>query len=428
LRGLDPIRAPIVVASDEHRFLVAEQLREINVDPLALFLEPVGRNTAPALAIAALRIVQDDPDGVLLALPADHHIPLPEPFRQSILDAVSTAQAGFLVTFGVAPRWPETGYGYIEKGELIGNTGSCHHVSRFLEKPNEETAARFISDGNHYWNSGMFLFSAKRYLSELQRLRPAVTTACETAFQKAQHDLDFIRLEKSAMTACPSISVDYAVLEHTDSAAVLPVQYEWSDLGSWKALWEADTKDEAQNVVRGDVVLDGVRDTYVHAENRLVAAIGVDNLVIVETADVVLVSHKDDVQKVRLMVDELGSRKRSEATTHKQVYRPWGSFEGVDHGERFQVKRITVNPGCKLSMQMHHHRAEHWVVVSGTAKITRDDDTMLLTENQSTYIPVGVNHRLENPGKIPLRLIEIQSGPYLGEDDIVRFEDMYNRV
>jgi mannose-1-phosphate guanylyltransferase/mannose-6-phosphate isomerase len=428
VQGIDHVRAPVVVANQEHRFLIAEHLRAIDVIPHTLFLEPVARNTAPALAAAALRIVRDSPDALMLVLPSDHHIPDGDGFRQGVADAVPAASAGHLVTFGITPRWPETGYGYIEKGEPLQDCGACHKVSNFLEKPNEEHAARFVESGQYYWNSGMFLFGVQKFLDELERLQPVLVKACTSALDSAQTDLDFVRLGADAFAVSPSISIDYAVLEHTQDAAVLPVDYAWTDLGSWKAMWESGAKDPAGNVTRGDVQLDGAANTFICAEHRLVAAIGVDDLVIVETPDAVLVAHRDEAQRVRQLVEELKLRKRKEPLTHRRVYRPWGSYEGVDEGARFQVKHITVNPGAKLSLQMHHHRAEHWVVVCGTAKITRGEEVVLLTENQSTYIPLGVAHRLENPGKIPLQLIEVQSGAYLGEDDIVRLEDVYNRV
>lgn len=428
VQGLEHVRPPIVVANQEHRFLVAEHLRNIEVTPHTLFLEPVARNTAPALAAAACRIVNENPDGIMLVLPSDHYIPDGAAFRRGVSDAAAAASRGFLVTFGIRPRWAETGYGYIEKGEPLSDCGPCHAVTTFLEKPNEEHAARFLAAGTHYWNSGMFLFGARKYLDELERLQPLMVKACRSAVDGAQRDMDFMRLAADAFALSPSVSIDYAVLEHTDAAAVLPVDYEWTDLGSWKALWETGAKDAAGNVIRGDVQVDGVENTYVCAEHRLVTALGVKDLVIVETPDAVLVAHRDEVQRVRQLVDEMKARKRVEPLTHRRVYRPWGSYESVDDGSRFQVKHIIVNPGCKLSMQMHHHRAEHWVVVTGTAKVTRGDEELLLTENQSTYIPLGVSHRLENPGRIPLQLIEVQSGAYLGEDDIVRFEDIYNRV
>lgn len=428
VRGLDQVRPPLVVANHEHRFMVAEHLRAIDVVPHTLFLEPVARNTAPALAAAAWRIVSENPDGLMLVLPSDHHVPDAAAFRRGVADAVPAAEAGHLVTFGIRPRWAETGYGYICRGDALGHAAPCHAVTHFLEKPNEENAARFVTAGSYYWNSGMFLFRARKYLDELQRLQPLMVQACRSAVDGATRDMDFLRLAPEAFALSPSISIDYAVLEHTADAAVLPVDYEWTDLGSWKALWDTGAKDDHGNVVRGDVHLDGARNSYVCAEHRLVTAIGVEDVIVVETPDAVLVAHKDEVQRVRQLVDEMKARKRREPLTHRRVYRPWGSYESVDEGGRFQVKHITVNPGCKLSSQMHHHRAEHWVVVSGTAKVLRGEEEILLTENQSTYIPLGVCHRLENPGKIPLQLIEVQSGAYLGEDDIVRFEDVYNRV
>lgn len=427
LRGLDRLRPPIVVANHEHRFLVAEHLRAIDAVPHTLFLEPVPRNTAPALAVAAWRILGEDPEGIMLVLPSDHYISDAAAFRRSVEEAARSA-AGFLVTFGVVPRWAEVGYGYIEKGAPVGVEGTGFRVARFLEKPNEESAARFVASGTHFWNSGMFLFPARRYLEELERLQPMVVKACRNALDGAQKDLDFVRLGADAFARSPAISIDYAVLEHTDAAIVRPVDYHWTDLGSWKALWEIGEKDGAGNVKRGDVHLESSAGTYACAEHRLVAAIGVTDLVIVETPDAVLVCHRDEVQKVRHLVDGLKALGRREALTHRRVYRPWGRYEGVDEGERFQVKRITVNPGSKLSLQLHHHRAEHWVVVKGTARVTRAEETMLLGENESTFIPRGVPHRLENPGKIPLELIEVQSGAYLGEDDIVRLEDAYNRA
>ncbi|MEW5709613.1 MAG: mannose-1-phosphate guanylyltransferase/mannose-6-phosphate isomerase [Pseudomonadota bacterium] len=428
LDGLEGLRATVVVANQEHRFLVAEHLRGIGLKPEALILEPAARNTAPAIAVAALHLLRHDPAALMLVLPADHHIPDAAALRGAIRAAVPAAQAGHLVTFGVTPRWAETGYGYIERGKALGAGAAGYRVARFLEKPDEETAARFQASGRHYWNSGMFLFQAEGVLAELRRLQPALVAACEEALAKAGKDLDFLRLEAEAFGRSPSVSIDYAVMEHTDRAVVMPVDFSWTDLGSWKALWEVGVKDAAGNVTRGDVHLDGARNSYVYAERRFVAALGVEDLVIVETPDAVLVARRDEVQKVRQVVDDLRARNRHEHVTHRTVYRPWGWYESIDAGHRFQVKRITVNPGQKLSLQMHHHRAEHWVVVVGTAKVTRGDETLVLTENQSTYIPLGVTHRLENPGKIPLQLIEVQSGAYLGEDDIVRFEDAYSRV
>ncbi|MFZ5558115.1 MAG: mannose-1-phosphate guanylyltransferase/mannose-6-phosphate isomerase [Pseudomonadota bacterium] len=428
LQGLDGLRAPVVVANNEHRFMAAEHLRGIGVTPAALLLEPCARNTAAAIAAAALWLQAQDPEAAMLVLPADHHIPDAAALRAAVTSALPAAEAGMLVTFGVVPRWAETGYGYIERGTPLAEARGVFRVARFLEKPNEETARRFAASGDHFWNSGMFLFQAKSFLAELERLQPAVVTATEAALAGAKRDLDFLRLDAAAFAQNPSISVDYAVMEHTDAAAVLPVAFAWTDLGSWKALWEVGEKDASGNVARGDVKVDGARDCYIFSERRLVAALGVKDLVIVETADAVLVAHREEAQRVRQLVEDLRNGHRNEHLIHTRVYRPWGSYEGIDNGQRFQVKRITVNPGQKLSLQMHHHRAEHWVVVVGTAKVIRGDETIMLSENQSTYIPLGTPHRLENPGKIPLQIVEVQSGAYLGEDDIVRFEDAYARA
>jgi mannose-1-phosphate guanylyltransferase/mannose-6-phosphate isomerase len=425
--GLPGAIAPTILANHEHRFLIAQQLREIDVAARDIILEPVGRNTAPALAVAALSITAEDPAGLMLVLPSDHLIPDGTAFRAEVMAAVPAAQAGHLVTFGIRPRWAETGYGYIACGEALPGDQACSAVSQFIEKPDLDRAERFVAEGSYFWNSGMFLFPAGVFLTELERLQPAVLAACRQAWSESQRDLDFTRLSQPAMERCPSISVDYAVLEQTSLAAVRPVEYEWSDLGSWKALWDVGTKDVDGNVTEGQTVLEDVRNSYLYSESRLVTAIGVEGIVVVETPDAILVSHRESVQGVRKIVDKLKQQKRSEGVIHRKVHRPWGTYESVDEGARFQVKRITVNPGAKLSMQMHHHRAEHWIVVRGTARVTRGEDVVMLTENESTFIPLGVKHRLENPGRIPLELIEVQSGTYLGEDDIVRFEDTYNR-
>jgi mannose-1-phosphate guanylyltransferase/mannose-6-phosphate isomerase len=335
---------------------------------------------------------------------------------------------GSLATFGIVPQGPETGYGYIKRGHSANGSPHCYGVERFVEKPDRETAQRFVDDGSYYWNSGMFLFRAERFLSELTAFNPAIASACASAVHKGYRDLDFCRLDEAAFSSCPSDSIDYAVMEHTSHAVVVPSDIGWSDVGSWSALWEVQQGDADGNVKRGDVYLDGVSNSLVRAESRIVAVVGVDNLVVVETPDAVLVAHKDQVQRVKQVVDHLKSKERTEHLHHTKVYRPWGYYEGIDAGERFQVKRITVKPGEKLSLQMHHHRAEHWVVVSGTARVTCGDSVSLLSENESTYIPIGMTHRLENPGKVPLHIIEVQSGSYLGEDDIVRFEDIYQRA
>ena len=422
------IMAPLVVCGNEHRFMVAEQLREIGLAPLGILLEPVGRNTAPAVAVAAHYLLAIDPQALMLVLPADHVITDVAAFHVAIAEAAALAGAGALATFGIVPTAPETGYGYIRSGAAVAGAGQGRRVERFVEKPDLATAQSFVAAGNYYWNSGMFLFRAERYLSELGQFQPAMLAACELAVRDGYRDLDFCRLEEKAFAACPSDSIDYAVMEHTAHAVVLPAAIGWSDVGSWSALWDVQQWDASGNVVRGDVYLDGVSNCLVRAESRMVAVLGVHDLVVVETDDAVLIAHKDQVQRVKQVVEHLKQTGRSEHQQHRKVYRPWGSYEGIDIGERFQVKRITVNPGGKLSLQMHHHRAEHWVVVSGTASVTCGDKVTLLTENESTYIPIGMTHRLENPGKLPLHLIEVQSGSYLGEDDIVRLEDVYQRV
>jgi mannose-1-phosphate guanylyltransferase/mannose-6-phosphate isomerase len=425
--GLADSSAPTILANNEHRFLIAQQLQEIDAQARDIILEPVGRNTAPALAVAALSIVAQDPAGLMLVLPSDHLIANAAAFRAEAMAAVPTARAGHLVTFGIRPRWAETGYGYIACGTPLAGDGACSAVAKFIEKPDLARAERFVAEGGYFWNSGMFLFPAQVFLSELERLQPTMLAACRQALSEGQRDLDFTRLSQTALERCPSISVDYAVLEHTSLAAVRPVDYDWSDLGSWKALWDVGVKDADGNVTEGQTVLEEVSNSYFYSESRLVTAIGVDGIVVVETPDAILVSHRESVQGLRKIVDKLKSQKRTEGVIHRKVHRPWGTYESVDTGDRFQVKRITVNPGAKLSMQMHHHRAEHWIVVRGTARVTRGEDVVMLTENESTFIPLGVKHRLENPGRIPLELIEVQSGTYLGEDDIVRFEDTYNR-
>jgi mannose-1-phosphate guanylyltransferase / mannose-6-phosphate isomerase len=427
LDGLHDLSPPLIICSNDHRFLAAEQLRDIGVAPLAQILEPVGRNTAPAIAVAALQALEHDPAATLLVLPADHLIRDVPRFHAAVLKATQLAANGRLVTFGIVPAEPETGYGYIERGDSIPEVAGGFAVARFVEKPDAEKAARFVAAGRFYWNSGMFVFRADRYLDELGKFQPAVLKSAKLAWEGRAQDLDFFRLAEAAFAACPSISIDYAVMEKTADAAVVEADMGWSDIGSWSSLWQASVPDQLGNVSVGDVHLDNVRNSYVRADGRMVAAIGVENLIIVETSDAVLVAHKDQAQRVKDMVESLKAKQRNEYLVHKRVYRPWGYYEGLDGAERFQVKRLMVKPGCKLSLQMHHHRAEHWVVVTGTAKVTRGDETVLLSENQSTYIPLGTKHRLENVGKVPLHLIEVQSGGYLGEDDIVRFEDDYKR-
>ena len=414
--------APIVVANEEHRFLVAEQLRQIGAPTPAIVLEPVGRNTAPAIAAAALQALAAGDDPLLLVLPSDHVVRNEAGFRDAVSAACAAAEAGALVTFGIVPDAPETGFGYIqaETGEGV------RRVLRFVEKPDAVTAQSYLDAGGYYWNSGMFLFRASRYLEELGKFQSGIVASVSAAFAAAKRDGDFIRLDKEAFAASPSDSIDYAVMEKTSDAKVLPVDIGWNDVGSWSALWEVAERDDDGNAHRGDVIAVDSRNTYAYAQ-RLVALVGLDDVVVVETDDAVLVAHKDRVQEVKQVVAQLKESQRSQAVLHRKVYRPWGAYDSIDTGERFQVKRITVKPGGVLSLQMHHHRAEHWIVVSGTARVTRGEETLLLSENQSTYIPLGVTHRLENPGMVPLELIEVQSGSYLGEDDIVRFEDMYGR-
>lgn len=417
---------PILICNEQHRFLAAEQLRQSNILDAKILLEPVGKNTAPAIAIAALQVVQDQGDGILLVLAADHLIKKTEAFHAGIGTALNLATDGKLVTFGIIPRQAETGYGYIKKGDALPD--GSYTVRRFVEKPGIEAARDYVTSGNYCWNSGMFMFRASRYLEELERFQPAILAACQQSLHNAKQDLHFTRIDQDAFSACPEDSIDYAVMERTSDAVMVSLDADWSDIGSWSAVWDVSAKDADGNVLIGDVLSQHTHHTYVHADSRLVATVGVDNLVIVETKDAVLVAHKDRVQDVKNIVERIKRDKRSEHINHREVYRPWGVYDSIDNGQRYQVKRITVQPGAKLSVQMHHHRAEHWIVVSGTAKVTNGDQTYLVTENQSTYIPIGQIHALENPGVIPLDLIEVQSGTYLGEDDIVRYEDKYGRA
>lgn len=427
LDGLPGVAAPIVICNEEHRFLVAEQLRGIGSKPHLLLLEPMGRNTAPAIAAAALALAKTDPDALMLVLPSDHVIKDVASFHRAIGLASSAAAQGLLTTFGIIPDAPETGYGYINRGSTVPRLESTFAIQRFVEKPDLPTAQRLVASGEYYWNSGMFLFKVGAFLEELRAHGAPIVAAVQDALDKAKTDMDFCRLDKTAFGTSPSISIDYAVMEKTTHGAVVPVNMGWNDVGSWDALWDVQDKDTAGNVFDGDVIAANTRNSYVKAESRMVATVGIEDVVIVETADAVLVAGRESAQDVKTLVDKLKTEGRSEHVFHRKVFRPWGSYEGIDAGDRYQVKRLTVNPGQKLSLQLHHHRAEHWVVVTGTAKVTRGEDEILLTENQSVYIPLGVKHRLENPGLVPLQLIEVQSGSYLGEDDIVRFEDVYNR-
>lgn len=417
---------PRLICNEQHRFLAAEQLRLLGLEKAGILLEPVGRNTAPAIALAALQACSEAQDPILLVLAADHLIKDVEAFQTCIQTALPLAQDGKLVTFGIVPTHAETGYGYIEQGIDVGVGG--FKVSRFVEKPDLVTAQEYLANGSYFWNSGMFMFRASRYLEELETYRPDILAACRAALAGGSQDMHFTRVDEAAFAACPDDSVDYAVMEKTADAVMVPLDAGWSDIGSWTALWDVSDKDPQGNVFKGDVLNQQSRNTYVHADSRLVATVGLDDLVIVETKDAVLVAHKDHVQDVKKIVEQLKNGSRTEHINHREVYRPWGVYDSVDNGHRYQVKRITVKPGAKLSVQMHHHRAEHWIVVSGTARVTNGEKTYLVCENESTYIPIGQIHALENPGVIPLELIEVQSGSYLGEDDIVRFEDKYGRT
>ncbi|WP_018879036.1 MULTISPECIES: mannose-1-phosphate guanylyltransferase/mannose-6-phosphate isomerase [unclassified Thioalkalivibrio] len=417
---------PLVLANVEHRFLAAEQLRAAGVQQARILLEPEGRNTAPAIALAALQARSEGRDPLLLVLAADHHIGDPEAFRDAVVRAMALAEAGHLVTFGIVPTAPETGYGYIQQGDALGADGA--RVARFVEKPDAATAREYIERGDYLWNSGMFVFRASQYLEELERFEPVIVSACRSALENAREDLDFLRVDPDAFAAAPHISVDYAVMERTEHAAVTPLAAGWSDIGSWSALAGVRGVDEQGNTLRGDCLLEDSEGCVVDADGLLVAGIGLRNLAVVATRDAVLVADRDRVQDVKRIVERLQAADRSEHVDHTVVYRPWGCYESIDTGSRYQVKRITVNPGARLSLQMHHHRAEHWVVVSGTARVTNGEQNYLVTENESTFIPIGQVHCLENPGALPLELIEVQSGSYLGEDDIVRLEDVYGRA
>ncbi|MCG5238983.1 mannose-1-phosphate guanylyltransferase/mannose-6-phosphate isomerase [Azospirillum doebereinerae] len=419
--------APLVVCNQEHRFLVAEQLRQSGIAPRGIVLEPVGRNTAAACAVAALTVAATDPDALLLVLPADHQIRDVAAFHEAIGIAVRAARADRLVTFGIAPTAPETGYGYIRRGGFLEDADGAFEVAAFVEKPTLEVAQGYLAEGGYVWNSGMFLFPAALLLAELERHAPAVVAAGREALEKGAADLDFFRLDTDAFAKAPGISIDYAVMERTGRAAVVPCDIGWTDVGAWSALWDVGAKDEQGNVVVGDVLLDGARDCYVRSDNHLTAVVGLENAVVVVVDDAVLVADRDHAQDVKRIVDKLKAGGRTESVNHRKVHRPWGAYQSLHTGERFQVKSLTIAPGSRLSLQKHHHRAEHWVVVNGTALVTRDAEQVLVYENQSIYIPIGTVHRLENPGKVPLTIIEVQSGSYLGEDDIVRLEDSYGR-
>ncbi len=424
----DGFAAPMVICNQDHRFIIAEQLRELLAGPRRLVLEPVGRNTAPAATAAALLLAEEDPDAVMMLLPSDHVIRDTARFHAAVATGLAAARDGALVTFGIPPAAPETGYGYIRRGAPWDRLDGCFRVDRFVEKPDRETAQGYLSSGDYDWNSGMFIFPVRRFLDEMAHHKPDILEACRRSVAAAREDLDFLRLGTDEFAACESVSIDYAVMEKADNTAVVPIDMGWSDVGSWSALWDIGAKDADGNVCQGDVIAHDTRNNYLRGEGKLIAAIGIEDLVVVATDDVVLVVPRERAQEVRGIVEELKKTGRSEHYVHTRVFRPWGNYQEIDSGGRFQVKQIVVNPGAKLSLQMHYHRAEHWVVVSGTARVTRGDETFYLHEDQSTYIPLNVRHSLENPGKIPLRLIEVQSGAYLGEDDIVRFDDRYGRA
>ncbi len=425
--GLEGAENPIVLCKDEHRFLVGEQLLQIGVEAGAIILEPVGRNTAPAVAVAALQAVVCGDDPVLLVLPSDHVINDQESFQQAVSVGEKLAEAGSLITFGIVPGCPETGYGYIRSGDALAEDAKAFRVASFIEKPDLQTARQYLDSGDYLWNSGMFMFKASVLITELDKFAPEIMTACRAAFEQKRFDLDFVRLDREAFSLCPADSIDYAVMEKTSAAVVIPLDCGWSDVGSWASLHEVSDSDESGNVIKGDVIAQDTSGCYLRSESRLVTTVGLRDHIVIETSDAVVVAPRDRSQDVKSIVEQLRADNRTEASLHRRVYRPWGSYEGVDSADRFQVKRITVKPGASLSLQMHHHRAEHWVVVSGTARVTVGDKVITVSENQSTYIPVGEKHRLENPGIIALELIEIQTGAYLGEDDIVRFDDVYGR-
>ncbi len=420
--------APIIVSSETHRFLAAEQLREINVSDAAIILEPVARNTAPAICLAALVAMEKDRNAVLLVMPADHFIPDHDKCAKYLKTGIEAARSDKIVCFGITPTAPETGYGYIkaDKGN-VQTIAPIYPIKEFTEKPSQTNAKKLIESGDHYWNSGIFSFKASVFINELEKFEPEIVPICRESLKHSQSDLDFTRIDAQSFSTAKDISVDYALMEKTDKAVIVPMDIDWSDVGSWGALWHLGNKDSQQNVGIGDILLDHVTNSYIHSSSRLVSVVGLDDVVVVETKDAVLVAAKDKVQNVRNIVTQLGQLDRNEHLLHREVYRPWGKYDSIDSGDRYQVKRITVNPGEKLSVQMHHHRSEHWVVVKGTAKVTKGEETFLVGENQSTYIPLGYIHALENPGKVPLELIEVQSGTYLGEDDIVRLEDRYGR-
>ena len=426
LDGLDEIAPPLVIANTDHRFLIAAQLQELGITPTALVLEPVGRNTAAAAAVATKIVGDLDPEGVLILLPADHHIPDAEGFRRAVQQGGDLAARGNIVTFGITPRSPETGYGYIKRGAALGDDAFA--VAQFCEKPDLARAEEFLADGSYDWNSGIFMTRADTLTEEMAAHCPDILAQCTSAVAGSYRDLDFLRLDEPAFEACPSAPIDTAVMEHTSKAVVIPVDIGWSDVGSWSALWDLGEKDDAGNVISGDVVALDTEETYIRGNGRLVTTLGVKDLIVVDTGDAVLIADKSRVQDIREVVERLKQLGRTEHETHSRVHRPWGFYESIEASDRYQVKHLMVKPGASLSLQMHHHRAEHWVVVKGTARVVLGNKEMLISENESTYIPIGTPHRLENPGKVPLSIIEVQSGCYLGEDDIVRLDDIYGRI
>jgi mannose-1-phosphate guanylyltransferase/mannose-1-phosphate guanylyltransferase/mannose-6-phosphate isomerase len=425
LENIENLSDPIIICNEEHRFMVAEQLRQINIENPSIILEPVAKNTAPAIAAAAVKSLDLDSDPTLIVLPADHYIGDMENFKKSIKTGYEAAEKDLVITFGIVPTSPETGYGYIKKGKQVSQKVSM--VEKFVEKPDLETAKKYLESGKYFWNSGMFIFKAKAIIKEFEKNSPEILKCSKAAVEKSSVDLDFMRLDKESFSLSPEDSIDYAIMEKTTHAAVIPISCKWNDLGSFEALWQTRKKDENNNVSSGDVYLSDVKNCLLHSTSRIVAAVGIENHVVIETSDAVLVASRDKVQDVKKIVEQLKKDKRNEPDIHTKVYRPWGNYETIDISERFQVKRLTVKPGEKLSAQKHHHRAEHWVVVRGTAVVTRGDKEILLKEDESIYIPLGTLHRLYNPGKIPLEIVEVQSGSYLGEDDIVRFDDIYGR-
>jgi len=426
LDGLDHIEPTVVICNEGYRFMVAEQVHSTSIGSSAIILEPVGRNTAPAIALAAFNALQKDEDAVLLVLPADHDIKNVSEFHKAIEIGLQQANKNHFVTFGIVPDSPETGYGYIKSADS-GTVNEVSKIEKFVEKPDLETATKYLEEGGYYWNSGMFIFKASEYLNALQEFAPEIYNASGKAIKAAETDIDFLRVGEEEFRHCPADSIDYAVMEKVRNAVVIPVDIGWSDVGSWSALHEIGDLDENNNIFIGDTKSVSTKNSYVRAEHKLVTTLGVENLIVVDTDDALLVANRDYVQDIKEIVNALADENRAEVELHKRVCRPWGCYQGIDHSDRFQVKRITVNPGAVLSLQLHHHRAEHWIIVNGTAKVTKGDDVFVLSENESTYIPLGTKHRLENIGKIPLELIEVQTGSYLGEDDIVRFDDVYGR-